>query len=106
MREVWSVVGKILYVLPLVKDGKYNVSHLLKLNSQSEDGELEVVISEKEVNQLKWWYIFLKYTNGKMKIPRPAGSPKAWSRMGDSDAAGGSKDTVVGAGLGVVVGSS
>ena len=38
------------------------------------------------------------------EIPRFGGSPKPWSRVGDSDAAGGSRETTVGAGLGVVVG--
>ena len=103
MWDIWSVVGKILNVMPLVNGGKYNISHLLKLNSMSEDGYLVVSLTQKEVNQLHWWLLMLKLTYKKSKIPRESGSPKPWSRVGDSDP-GGSRETIIGNGLGVVVG--
>ena len=68
-REVWSVVGKILYVSPLAPSSKYPLSASLRLNHVSETPNELVTVSSEAKTQLDWWFCFIQMCDGKMLIP-------------------------------------
>lgn len=87
-REVWSVVGKIMYVVPLVPSSKYHISALLRLNHISENPNTLVVVTREAKEQLDWWFIFIQMCDGMMPIPTGYDECPPWALEADSDAAG------------------
>ena len=67
--EIWSLVGRILHYAPLVPDGKFFISELIKANSFSKDRNEWVVVTAKLRRQLHFWWCMLKTLNGVSTIP-------------------------------------
>ena len=70
-REIWSVVGKILYVSCLIPGSKYHISELLKINNMSKDRHEMVLLTKKAKSQLKWWIPMLRLAGRGLPIPGP-----------------------------------
>ena len=70
-REIWSVVGKVLYVAYLIQGSKYHISELLKINSQFEDGNEMVLLTKRAKSQLKWLIPMIRLAGKGLPIPRP-----------------------------------
>ncbi len=87
--EVWSLVGRILHYAPLVPDGKFFISELIKANSFSKDRNEWVVVTAELRRQLHFWWCMLKTLNNASTIPGPTRFP-AWTVDFHTDAAGGS----------------
>ena len=103
-REIWSVVGKVLYVAYLIPGSKYHISELLKINSQFEDGNEMVLLSKRVKSQLKWWIPMVRLAGRGLPIPKPYDACPVDALEADSDAAGGSKKP--GAGCGIIFGKA
>jgi hypothetical protein len=87
--EIWSLVGRILHYAPLVPDGKFFISELIKANSFSKDRNEWVVVTAELRRQLHFWWCMLKTLNNASTIPAPTRFP-AWTVEFHTDAAGGS----------------
>ena len=101
--EVWSLVGRIVHYCPLVPAGRFNIGHLVRLNSVSTIKTARVVIDQAAKRQLEFWLLILKVSSGLAAIPGPALALPAWAIECFTDAAGGSGSTV-GLGCGGVSG--
>ena len=102
LKDIWSVVGKILHVKELVVPGKYYVGELLRLFNTSEDGTKLVTPGEHFKMELEWWYTILHITAKRTRIPSPYDAIPLDARGADSDASGGSTSSW-GRGVGVVL---
>ena len=100
-RAFWSLVGKLLHLAPLVPDGKFNLYHLLKANSISNDPDFMVTISERVRSQLKFWRDMLQVCSNMAAIPDPLESLPPWTVEVFTDAAGGTTRSA-GRGVGAV----
>jgi hypothetical protein len=87
--EIWSLAGRILHYAPLVPDGKFFISELIKANSFSKDRNEWVVVTAELRRQLHFWWCMLKTLNNASTIPGPTRFP-AWTIEFHTDAAGGS----------------
>ena len=88
-KELWSLVGKLLHLAPLVPGGRFNLYHLLKANSRSEDPGFLVEMGPMERAQLKFWKDMLQVCSGVASIPNPAEQLPPWTVDVFTDAAGG-----------------
>ena len=103
-QDVWSLVGRIIHYCPLIPCGRFNINHLIRINSVSTVRRHWVVIDDLVKRQLSFWKLMLRVTSGFTAIPRPFGKVPAWARDFYTDAAGGSMASV-GLGCGGVSGS-
>ena len=88
---VWSTVGRILYVMPLVPTGRFNVDHLLRINSVSEDRKFRIEVSAEVRRQLRFWRQLLPVCSGATAIPNPDAHLPPWAIEVFTDAAGGTR---------------
>ena len=88
-QKIWSVVGKILNVMPLVPTGKFNVDHLIRANSESEDRRHLVAVSAAMKRQLFFWYSIIPTCGGATSVPDPFKQLPPWALEVHTDAAGG-----------------
>ena len=102
--DIWSLVGRIVHYCPLVPAGRFNIGHLIRLNSVSTSKAARVAVDAAAKRQLAFWRLILKTSSGLASIPRPAAAAPAWALEFFTDAAGGSGATV-GLGCGGVSGS-
>lgn len=100
--EVWSVVGKILHVKPLVEPGRHYVGELLRLFTCSKDKELIVILSNDFKRELTWWLLFIQMCATRSRIPSAYRVPPPGTKVADSDASGGTM-LKLGNGVGVVI---
>lgn len=91
--EIWSLVGRVLHYAPLFPGGRFNIIHLIKLNSVSTIKKQLVPLTEKFKRQLYFWYLTLKATTNCASIPNIDLRAPAWSIDFYTDAAGGSTFT-------------
>ena len=103
-RVIWEVVGKILYVSPLIPDSRYHLSALLKANKKSKNANELVILDDLALSQLLWWRAMIPLCATGAPIPSGYNECPLWAQFGDSDAAGGSL-MVSGRGVGVVLGN-
>jgi hypothetical protein len=89
-RGIWEMVGKILYISPLVPESRYHLSSLLKLNKLSEDPNFLVKLDGLARDQLVWWRAMINLCATGSPIPSGYNVCPLWAQVGDSDAAGGS----------------
>ena len=89
-KEMWSLVGKIQHVRPLVPGGKFNIDHLIRANSESEYGLDSVSIHDGLREQLRYWRIILQLVTDSILIPNPWAILPPWTLDVYTDAAGGS----------------
>ena len=99
--KIWSVVGKLIHVKPLVPAGNYNIYHLIKANSFSTDPKALVPVDAELKQQAWFWLTALQVCSGRTRIPDPDRRLPAWTVDIFTDAAGGSWRTV-GQGVGAV----
>ena len=87
--KIWTIVGKIIHLKPLVPSGKFNVDYLLRVNHESEDGSAMVLLSDKVKGQLWFWYTALPLCSGMVSIPDPDRPIPPWAVNVYTDASGG-----------------
>ena len=85
-REVWSLVGRIVHYCPLVPAGRFNLCHLIKVNSKEADREAMVEMKEPVKRQLWFWLVVLNVSSGLASIPPPLTGALAWVREFCTDA--------------------
>ena len=88
--QLWSIVGKILHVHPLLPDGRFHLFHLLKGNCASTDPKYLLSPSPELRQQLWFWYTILRTCSSVASIPPPFPPTPAWAVQVYTDAAGGS----------------
>ena len=98
---IWSIVGKIINVRPLVPGGRYNIYHLILANSFSTDSKSKVPIDGDLKRQAWFWFSALQVCSGRASIPNPSLDLPPWTIDIYTDAAGGSWRSV-GQGVGAV----
>ena len=98
---IWSIVGKILNVKPLVPGGRFNLDSIIKANSFSTERSALVPISTHIKKQLHFWFTMLQVCNGRGSLPDPDFSLPPWAIDVYTDSAGGSSITT-GHGAGAV----
>ena len=105
LRTVKSVVGKILYISPLIPGSKYHLSELHAINDYTGEKNLNdiVLITKEAKEQLRWWLVMARLAGEGMPIPSGYDECPPWAVMGDSDAAGGTRFQT-GHGMGAVMG--
>ena len=91
--EIWSLVGKIIHVRPLIPGGKFNIDHLLQANSHSTDRTSMVPVTEGLRRQLSFWYDVLPLCTHKVSIPDPDPCTAPWAVECWTDAAGGTRNS-------------
>ena len=87
---LWSLVGKLLNVAPLVPGGRFHLFHLLHANSFSTCAQFEVPLSRDFKRQLWFWFTMLRVCSGRVAIPNPGEGLPPWTLEVYTDAAGGS----------------
>ena len=102
MKEIWSIVGKILNIKELVEPGRHYVGELLRLYVSSEDPAEVVELTDGFKRELNWWLLFVQLCARRSRIPSGYKTPPPNVKTADSDASGGSKEKV-GQGVGVVI---
>jgi len=90
-RDIWSLVGKIIHYCPLIQSGRFNIVHLIKLNSASSVKSHKSDIPPEAKRQLWFWRTILLATNGGASIPVLPEVTPAWAIEFYTDAAGGSR---------------
>ena len=98
---IWSIVGKIIHIQPLIPNSRFNMHHLLDLNSHSADKTTSVQLTPNFKKQLHFWFTMIKLCSGRGKLINPDKSLPPWAIEVYTDAAGGSMATK-GLGVGVV----
>ena len=96
--EIQSVVGRIVHVRPLVRDGRFHVDHLMSLLAVTEVPDQLVQLTDGFKRQLYFWYLILVASNGRASIPDLEQKLPPWAVECYTDAAGG---TLEGPGRGV-----
>jgi hypothetical protein len=104
-QEVKSVVGKILYISPLVKGSRHYISSLIRTQNITQNIYEEVTLTAEFKEQLTWWLLILRLVEDGLTIPATPGTGTLppLSVVAYSDAAGGS-DESRGKGVGIVCG--
>ena len=95
---IWTAVGKLQHVKPLVPVGRFNIDHLIRANSVSTNRSQPVPISAGIKRQCWFWYSMLKLCSGYGPIPDPDESLPPWAIDVYTDSAGGSREGLKGAG--------
>lgn len=88
--RVWSLVGKLIHIRPLIPCGRFNFHHLLKANSHSSDRNALVFLSPDLKRQLWFWYSMIRLCAGNGPLTNPDARLAPWTIDVYSDAAGGS----------------
>jgi len=99
--RIWSLVGKIIHILPLIPDGRFNIHHLLKANSVTTIKTLLIPISQGFKRQTWFWFSMIRLCSGRGTLPDPDATVPPWATNVYTDAAGGSM-TSLGLGVGAV----
>ena len=100
--RVWSLVGKLIHIRPLIPSGKFNMHHLLAANSMSNDKNYEVSLTPDFKRQLLFWYSMILLCSGRGPIPNPFFKFPSWAINVYTDSAGGSMSSK-GLGAGAVI---
>ena len=99
--RIWSIVGKIIHILPLIPLGKFNIHHLLELNCVSLERNTQISLTPGFKKQIYFWFSLLRICSGRGKIINPDKGLPPWAINVYTDAAGGSMESV-GLGSGAV----
>lgn len=68
---IWSLVGRILNIKPLVPLGRFNVDKLLKANNVSDIASDLVQVTDGLRHQLRFWSSLLPLCSHRVLIPNP-----------------------------------
>lgn len=104
LKDLESLVGKIIHVRPLVPDGRFHIDALLQAQALARKKDGAIVIDDRLRSQLVYWRVLLPVCSGRIPIPDPDLGMPAWTLEAYTDAAGGSLRKP-GQGLGGVCGS-
>ena len=97
---LWTLNGKILHVKPLVAMGRFNIVHLIKANSISDDRNAVIPVTDDIKKECWFWFTMLRVCSGWSAIPNPLEGLPAWALEVHTDAAGGSRsNSSLGAGI-------
>ena len=55
IKEIKSVNGKLIYIMPLVVGGRHRISHIMKLAHSSDNLRTTVAVTEEVKNDIRWW---------------------------------------------------
>ena len=99
--QIWSLVGKLIHIRPLIPTGKFNFHHLLAANKFSNHRDTILTLSPKCKKQIFFWLSMIRLCNGQNQIPNPDSSLPPWATDIYTDAAGGSPNKC-GLGVGAV----
>ena len=99
--KIWSMVGKIIHIRPLIPDGRFNIHHLLKANSLSTNKNHMIHLTPGFKRQTWFWFTMIRLCSGRGKLPNPNITSPPWATNVYTDAAGGSMSSV-GLGAGAV----
>jgi hypothetical protein len=89
-QQIWSLVGKILNIKPLIPGAKFNIDHLIRANNVSKKGSDLIAISGSMKDQLYFWRLVLPLCSGNIPIPNKSLQVAPWVMETYTDAAGGS----------------
>ena len=103
-QDMWSLTGKLIHIKPLIPSGKYNIDHVLRANSLSDDKDFVVKITDELRSQLEFWRTVIPLCNGFISIPDPDPFMPPWTIEVYTDAAGGTVSSA-GHGVGAVAGT-
>merc|ERR1712020_349789 len=73
VRELKSVVGKIMWIEPLWSGSRFYVNELLRLSNCSKKLYLEVKVDDAFKSQLNWWRIAMQFLRRGLPIPETLG---------------------------------
>ena len=99
--NIWSIVGKIIHIQPLIPTGRFNIHHILDLNSVSTDRKALIELTPQFKRQIFFWFSLLRLCSGRGKLINPDRGLPPWAVNVYTDAAGGSMETK-GLGVGAV----
>ena len=88
--RLWTIVGKIIHIKPLVLSGCFNIDYLLRANAESEDPGHQVQLTAKIKKQLWFWNQALPLCSGMVTIHNPDRPIAPWGVDIFTDASGGS----------------
>ena len=98
--KIWSIVGKIIHIRPLVPSGRFNMYHLILANGVSSDPKFPVPVSKDLKRQVWFWFCLLQVCSGRVQIPNLDLGMPTWTIEIFTDAAGGScRDLAHGVGV-------
>ena len=89
--EMKQVTGRIIYVAPIMTEGRFFLSEILILANSDKDLRVMVEINEETRVQLRWWQVALRVMRVGRRIPRYLGYKRAGALalVCDTDASGG-----------------
>ena len=88
--SIWSIVGKILNIIPLIPGAKFHIDHLIRANNVSTERSHMVDIAGGFRSQLYFWKMILQLCSGDIPIPMAESHLPPWVIEAYTDAAGGS----------------
>ena len=95
---IWTAVGKLQHIKPLVPDGRFNIHHLIAANSVSVNRNHSVFLSAGFKSQCWFWFSMIRLCSGRGPIPDPDIGLPPWAIDVFTDSAGGSPEGLKGAG--------
>ena len=95
---IWTLVGKLQHIKPLIPAGRFSIDHLIRANSHSLIRTDLVVLTPAMKRQMWFWFTMLRMCSGKCAIPDPDYGLPPWAIDIYTDSAGGSPEGNRGAG--------
>lgn len=95
---IWTLVGKLQHIKPLIPAGKFNIDHLIRANSFSLVRTDLVILTPEMKRQMWFWFTMLRMCSGKSALPDPDSGLPPWAINVYTDSAGGSREGKRGAG--------
>jgi len=106
VRQIQSLVGKLVHIKPLVPTGKYNFFYIMRLsgeaNSMNSEPQKVLQLSDEVCAQLNFWLHLLNACKTNISIPKWPNALPPWTLDVYTDAAGGSLEGL-GRGTGGVI---
>ena len=96
---IWTLVGKLQHIKPLIPAGKFSIDHLIRANSHSLIRTDLVVLTPAMKRQMWFWFTMLRMCSRKCAIPDPDYGLPPWALDIYTDSAGGSPEGNRGAGV-------
>ena len=84
-----SVAGRIINIRPLIPDGRFHVSHILRAAGVSQDKCHMSPVTPELRAQLQFWRVMLQACDGNVSIPDPDAKLPSWAVNVFTDASGG-----------------
>ena len=95
---IWTAVGKLQHIKPLVPTGRFCIDHLIRANSISLERTFMVPLCSGFKRQAWFWFSMLRLCSGSGPIPDPDLGLPPWAIDVFTDSAGGAWEGLKGAG--------